>query len=694
MPAAYAALAAGVGSLAMGMSGAGGSTYQSAQNNQYTPAQLDYMNWLYPQMQQNYGTAQGIYNENQNFPIMNGPMVQAPNNLNFTGGEMMLNNAGMQTDQFGNVVSSGQGPEGMSTVDQGVGMVGQASQGYGNTYDPTNVTTGSFTDPGTAASYMNPYIENALQPQLQDIQHQLGAQQNTNNSQAAMAGAFGGDRAAIQQGETQRNANDLTNNTIGSAYANAYNTAGNLFNSDQSRGLTAQTQNQNMGLLGYNANASQYNTDQARQLQAGTAMGALGGQQQTMGNTAANSVYGLGSQYQNYGQNVLGSNYQQMINQFQQPYTNFGFLNSALNTTPPSMSMGQTSSVPGPNPYSQIGGTLMSAAGMMAKRGGSVAHLIRGFEGGGDSSSYIPTLAEILAKNQESPNDGWGPIDYTSVVNGTPAKQAVDAYNKDYGTHYTTDPTNNYGYQNVDWTTPQPNTSGNADPAPAAQAPDKDDEDTGKKDQKWSDLSNSIQQGDAAADKASASALHGAPGNSSGQGTHIMVPQYSMAVLPTGHRYGGIASFDMGGSSGSSIASEDQAAASSSAAALSKSNGGYNPGHDNQMYIPNFSTDIDLTGGDSPPEEHRYGGIAGYYYGGTPHYAEGGESLPPNYPDRSNDSFPPVGQYQLPADPHAVSNADSTRSIPTYLGQIYQAMQRTGANGVPQSRGIATYAGR
>tara|TARA_A100001388_G_scaffold272916_1_gene253972 strand:+ start:717 stop:1649 length:933 start_codon:yes stop_codon:yes gene_type:complete len=60
-------------------------------------------------------------------------------------------------------------------------------------------------NPMAAQSFMNPYMQNVYQPQMQEISR-LGEQQKRDaRSRQAQAGAFGGSRGAIQEAEIDRN---------------------------------------------------------------------------------------------------------------------------------------------------------------------------------------------------------------------------------------------------------------------------------------------------------------------------------------------------------------------------------------------------------------------------------------------------------------------------------------------------------
>ena len=136
----------------------------------------------------------------------------------------------------------------------------QAFQGLANltmpTIDQASFSPGSFTDTGVAQQYMNPYVDQALQPQLDEVRRQAAIQRNLNNAQLTKAGGYGGSRQAIMEAENQRNMMQQMAGLIGSGYQNAYNQASNQYNTEQTLGLNAANQAGQFGLAGLNAMAN------------------------------------------------------------------------------------------------------------------------------------------------------------------------------------------------------------------------------------------------------------------------------------------------------------------------------------------------------------------------------------------------------------------------------------------------------
>jgi hypothetical protein len=106
-------------------------------------------------------------------------------------------------------------------------------------YSPTSFTTGTF-DTAAANRYMNPYINASLDPQLKELQRQSQISSMADSAKLTNAGAFGGSRQAILQGEQNRNLLDKSQDLIGQGYNTAYTNAMAQFNAEQGRGMDAQ----------------------------------------------------------------------------------------------------------------------------------------------------------------------------------------------------------------------------------------------------------------------------------------------------------------------------------------------------------------------------------------------------------------------------------------------------------------------
>jgi hypothetical protein len=114
-----------------------------------------------------------------------------------------------------------------------------AQNAGGMTYDPNTFQGGIF---GTAEAqqYMNPYLQAALQPQLEEARRQAAISRLGEAGRLTQAGAFGGSRQAIMESEGDRNLQTSLSDITGTGYANAYQQAMQQFNADQARRLEAE----------------------------------------------------------------------------------------------------------------------------------------------------------------------------------------------------------------------------------------------------------------------------------------------------------------------------------------------------------------------------------------------------------------------------------------------------------------------
>jgi hypothetical protein len=91
---------------------------------------------------------------------------------------------------------------------------------------------------GIAGSYMNPYLQNVLQPQLAELSRQSQINLQPGLAKLTAAGGYGGGRQAIMESESNRNLLNAQNKTIGEGYANAYDKAMQQFNTEQGQSKT------------------------------------------------------------------------------------------------------------------------------------------------------------------------------------------------------------------------------------------------------------------------------------------------------------------------------------------------------------------------------------------------------------------------------------------------------------------------
>jgi len=158
---------------------------------------------------------------------------------------------------------------------------------------PTQFTSGTF-DANAAQQYMNPYLQASLDPQLAALQRTAQQGEQGDLSKLTQAGAFGGTRQAVLQGQDAYNLLAQQSGLIGSGYNTAYTNAMNQFNTANSQSLQAQ-QNQEAA----NEAAANYG------LAANQALGTAGATQQQLKQAQDTASLNQFNQQAQYPQTVL-----------------------------------------------------------------------------------------------------------------------------------------------------------------------------------------------------------------------------------------------------------------------------------------------------------------------------------------------------------------------------------------------------
>lgn len=122
---------------------------------------------------------------------------------------------------------------------QGVNFPGTLGQSFTSAGAPTIGADGQpVGGGGIASSYMNPYLKNVLDPQLEELRRQSQINLQPSLAKLTQAGGYGGGRQAIMESEANRNLLTAQNTAIGTGYANAYDKAMQQFNTEQGQAKT------------------------------------------------------------------------------------------------------------------------------------------------------------------------------------------------------------------------------------------------------------------------------------------------------------------------------------------------------------------------------------------------------------------------------------------------------------------------
>jgi len=235
----------------------------------------------------------------------------------------------------GNLQTSG-------AMQQGINMASAAGNALGGlNYSPSSMSTGKF-DTAAVQQYMNPYMQLALDPQVAEARRQSEITQMGNASKLAQAGAYGGSRGALMQSEAQRNLGTNLAGITGQGYNTAYNNAVDMFNKQQGLGLDVQKANEQSRQFGANLGLS----GRQGQLNAGTALGGLGAQQNQMGIANLQQQAALGNTQRGIEQEGIDALYKQYEQERLDPYKQVQFQQSLFQGLPVSTVTGSTATSP------------------------------------------------------------------------------------------------------------------------------------------------------------------------------------------------------------------------------------------------------------------------------------------------------------------------------------------------------------
>lgn len=109
---------------------------------------------------------------------------------------------------------------------------------------------GSFTDTGVSSQYMNPYLQQSIDPQLKELRRQSDISRLSDAGRLTQAGAFGGSRQAIMESEGRRNLLDKQSDVLGQGYATAYDKAMAQYNAEQASKIQEAQYGADFGLKG------------------------------------------------------------------------------------------------------------------------------------------------------------------------------------------------------------------------------------------------------------------------------------------------------------------------------------------------------------------------------------------------------------------------------------------------------------
>lgn len=266
--------------------------------------------------------------------------------------------------------------------------IGQKAQGIA--YTPQ----GSAFDQAQAQQYMNPYLQAALNPQLEEARRQSQITQMGNAAKATSQGAFGGTRQALMDAETQRNLGTNLAAITGTGYNNAYDKAAAQFNADQARKIQEAQYGTETGLKGL-----------AQATTANQAAGNVGAQEAQYGLQNLQALATAGNTQQAQEQAALNAQYNQYLDQRNLPWTTLANQANLIK------GLGGTSDAT----YGAEQSALQKAAGVTA----TGAELMKNLKASGMSADSISNALKAIGINPDT-------VTYT----GSP--EGLNASNVDY----------------------------------------------------------------------------------------------------------------------------------------------------------------------------------------------------------------------------------------------------------------------
>jgi len=234
---------------------------------------------------------------------------------------------------------------GAEAIGQGIGQLGTAQQ---------RVAAAGFS-PTDFRQFMDPFTEDVIATTQADIARQGAMQQNQLAAGAVGAGAFGGSRQGIAQGEIARNVMDQQARTGAQLRSQGFAQAQNLAQQAAQQQLR---QAQLTGQLGQTVAG------------LGTQTAALGQLGQQMGVQDVNTLLGIGGLQQGQAQKEFDVARANQLAQQALPFQRIGFLSDIFRGVPALQQTVSRTTTPPPSRGSQLLGLGIAGLGAVGSAGG------------------------------------------------------------------------------------------------------------------------------------------------------------------------------------------------------------------------------------------------------------------------------------------------------------------------------------
>ncbi len=249
------------------------------------------------------------------------------------------------------------------------------------TITPQQVSTGQFTQPGVAQSYMDPYTQAVVDVQKKEALRQANIQKAGGAMGSIGRGTFGGARQALIQTEQDRATQDLLNKIQAEGGSQAFQQAQQAFQADQARQLQAAQANQAAGMQAQELGqqAQQYRAGLGKDigltglqtgLETGKATGALSATEQMANLERLKAQAASGAEKQALQQEIDNLAYQQYMEERDYQRGLLEYQSNILRGTAGALGSTQVAYAPPPSLASQIGGLGLAGLGLYNVLGG------------------------------------------------------------------------------------------------------------------------------------------------------------------------------------------------------------------------------------------------------------------------------------------------------------------------------------
>jgi hypothetical protein len=249
-------------------------------------------------------------------------------------GPLTAGASGLQNQAFTQAAGL-QTPASIGQAATTAGGIASMAPGAGK-YTPVGIDFGV----DQAQQYMNPYVQSALNPAMEEARRQADISRVADAGRLTQAGAYGGGRQAIMESEGRRNLMDKQNQMLTTGYSNAFDKAQQQFNADQARRIQEQQFGTTSGLQGLQTG-----------LQGAQTQGQLGSLQSQTDLAGINMLAGLGGIERGIESEGIAADKAQFEEARLNPYKMVQFQQSLLSGMPLSA---QSYNMPGTNNLTQF----------------------------------------------------------------------------------------------------------------------------------------------------------------------------------------------------------------------------------------------------------------------------------------------------------------------------------------------------